>query len=389
MRKGYFTVVEQVSAIPVLDGLRAIAIWLVIFRHGVRPFFSPEVPLLPLFGRDAATILINGWAGVDLFFVISGFLITYHVLQRWNGRVTLANLRGYFRKRVLRIFPAYYAVIFVLALGLVPLYRGGRGEEFLPMLLIHLLYLQDYFPSTLLVAAWSLGVEEKFYLVTPLVMALLFRLSRLRSRLALMLALSLIPLALRGYAFHSAGEVEYDYYNFFLRYRAPFHHIFDGFYLGGLVALLYDDRGIRARFARSRTTAAIGVAGVLLVVGILFGAPYMEVGLWRLSLSLYYLLPLGFAAIAFACMMRPSLVGGLLMNRPLYFFSRISYSWYLVHLPLVPLTLALARKVPGMAGEATVTQFALFLPIYVAVTLAAALTLHFTVEKPFLILKDR
>ena len=58
--RSYLTLVERESAIPVLDGLRAIAIWLVVLRHGVTQFYSTSEPLLPIGTWDAATVFVNG-----------------------------------------------------------------------------------------------------------------------------------------------------------------------------------------------------------------------------------------------------------------------------------------------------------------------------------------
>jgi peptidoglycan/LPS O-acetylase OafA/YrhL len=72
------------ESIAELDGLRALAILFVLFRHGVRPFWREGEALYPLGGWDAGIPLINGWAGVDLFFVLSGFLITHHICGRYR-----------------------------------------------------------------------------------------------------------------------------------------------------------------------------------------------------------------------------------------------------------------------------------------------------------------
>ena len=80
----YFAIERGPGAIKGLDGLRGIAILLVLGRHAIRPFYSPADPVLPLGSWDAAIPFINGWIGVDLFFVLSGFLISHHVIRRWS-----------------------------------------------------------------------------------------------------------------------------------------------------------------------------------------------------------------------------------------------------------------------------------------------------------------
>ena len=72
----YFSLTRKTTAISALDGLRGLAIVLVLLRHATLPFQTTEIPILPVLGWDAATPLLNGWIGVDLFFVLSGFLIS-------------------------------------------------------------------------------------------------------------------------------------------------------------------------------------------------------------------------------------------------------------------------------------------------------------------------
>lgn len=78
-RHGYFSVGTVPGAIPELDGLRGIAILLVLLRHAARPVFDEHGEIFSLGGWDIAVPLLNGWMGVDLFFVLSGFLITHHL----------------------------------------------------------------------------------------------------------------------------------------------------------------------------------------------------------------------------------------------------------------------------------------------------------------------
>ncbi len=95
----YFAIERGRGAIKGLDGLRGIAILLVLGRHGIRPFYDPADPVLPIGSWDASIPFINGWMGVDLFFVLSGFLISHHIIRRWSDG-----------------FGAYLAITFFLTL---------------------------------------------------------------------------------------------------------------------------------------------------------------------------------------------------------------------------------------------------------------------------------
>ena len=103
-----------------LDFLRTIAIALVVLRHGQRAVsLSPDATFLEI-------ISINGWAGVDLFFVLSGFLVTAGLLRTYETHGCL-NVWHYAAKRVRRIVPAYFFVLALVVIGYFPyFYRVGR-----------------------------------------------------------------------------------------------------------------------------------------------------------------------------------------------------------------------------------------------------------------------
>jgi peptidoglycan/LPS O-acetylase OafA/YrhL len=154
-----------------LDGLRAMAILLVLGRHSLRPFISEDAyqSVASVGSIDVTPLLLNGWIGVDLFFVLSGFLIGR---QAWRGD----SLRRFWFKRVTRILPAYGACLGVVAIGLT---IAGAWKQRAADFLAHLVMLQDYTGSVFVPSFWSLGAEEKFYLLAPLLVFVLGR-SRLR-----------------------------------------------------------------------------------------------------------------------------------------------------------------------------------------------------------------
>lgn len=154
--------------IPSLDGLRTVSIALVIASHAARNF--------------GPTVAWNiGDLGVRIFFVISGFLITGLLISESEREGKIDLLRFYFR-RTLRIFPPYYFLLFVLALLAISGRVHISASQFLPVLS----YASDYvYPGTWDVDhAWSLAVEEQFYLIFPGLMVVL----RKRRRIIAMLA---------------------------------------------------------------------------------------------------------------------------------------------------------------------------------------------------------
>lgn len=147
--------------IPGLDGVRAVAILLVIYAHGSFPGHD-TVALKTLKGKC-------GFLGVQLFFVLSGFLITTLMLREVarSGRL---NLRGFYLRRVLRIVPAYLAYLAVIA----GLQAGGYAELRPVDWAGALTYTSNFVPSPWPVETchtWSLSVEEHFYLLWPVCVA--------------------------------------------------------------------------------------------------------------------------------------------------------------------------------------------------------------------------
>ena len=146
--------------LPALDGLRWVAVLVVMVYH---------------FGWKA----VPGDLGVSGFFVLSGFLITW-LLLREHERTGTISLRDFYVRRTLRIFPAYYAFV-AICVGL-DLLRGDERVQ--PVILPALTYTVNYYnalhghPTNSMTHAWSLAVEEQFYLLWPFLFMLAIRFGR-------------------------------------------------------------------------------------------------------------------------------------------------------------------------------------------------------------------
>lgn len=137
-----------------LDGVRAASILAVVWHHS-----TPE--------EAKALLFYRGFLGVDMFFVLSGFLIVTLLLRERESTGDI-SLRGFYLRRTFRIFPLYYGIIAAVTL-LVMLRPGGQTASLwwhdLPILLT---YTANWFhPATFMGVAWSLAAEEQFYLVWP------------------------------------------------------------------------------------------------------------------------------------------------------------------------------------------------------------------------------
>jgi len=152
---------------PSLDGLRCLSILAVIWHHALPEHFS--------------TLAKRGGLGVELFFVISGFLITTLLLREREDKGQI-SLKGFYLRRTLRIFPLYYAAIGLFAIStLLAEADGGIRGDFFYNLRYFLTYTSNWFvrpqagKRVIMILAWSLATEEQFYVVWPPIVRLAAR----------------------------------------------------------------------------------------------------------------------------------------------------------------------------------------------------------------------
>jgi peptidoglycan/LPS O-acetylase OafA/YrhL len=165
---------RSLKYIPQLDTLRGIAIIMVLF-HNIADTGHKEIE--GNFAKIVSFIADSGWVGVQLFFVLSGFLITGILL---DGKGTNKQLFNFYTRRILRIFPLYFIVLSILFI-LLPIL--GYLPEWLHTARIHQIWYWTYlvnwaspfFDKTTLGHFWTLAVEEQFYLFWPLVILLMGR----------------------------------------------------------------------------------------------------------------------------------------------------------------------------------------------------------------------
>ncbi len=215
---------------PWLDLLRSVAIVLVLLRHGYRSTLNQ-------FGIEpgpAGNAMLNGWVGVDLFLVLSGYLIGRQLLRGLENSATF-DWQGYLLRRGFRIVPSYVAVLALVMLGAFPLYVIPR-EALAFRGFYHLLFLQDYLPPDINIVFWTLGVEEKFYLVAPLLIAVCLRAGPLRTRL-LILALVFFASPLLRALTLVGSPLPLDYPTYFHGFRSPFHACLEPLAAGVAIAL--------------------------------------------------------------------------------------------------------------------------------------------------------
>lgn len=383
----YFHIAGEAGYYPALDGLRALAITLVLIRHwavACREQFHVHHVLgaVPL-----SNICLNGWSGVDLFFTLSGFLVGSHLLRHTHARLNPGFIRTYFSRRALRILPLYVFSVFICAVGLVPYFDGGMDYF---QFLVYCFFLQDYFGSPTLLPLWSLGVEEKFYLIAPFLALYLQRLRRSWA-LGLLLGVATLPMLAGVVWLHYWQPMSYG--DYFWTLRTPFHFAVAAILMGLAVAYM-KNKGIAPRLLRERGRAALRLA--LLVILLLFAAgewfsPFQDMSSrqWMSGEVVLYLLSLLYATLVLCCVLDARLSQGLLGSRPLRYVARISYALYLSHYAVIPLAVHLTQGLGERLALTQTVQAGLFLPVFVGAALALALLMHLLVEKPFLLWRDR
>lgn len=296
---------------PELDGLRAFAILPVLLLH-FTPYSGPLTPLAPL--------TRFGWIGVDLFFVLSGFLITGVLLEAKDKPGYYWN---FIRHRAIRIFPLYYACLVLYAV--VGHVRGLPMTGWLnpAWFWIYLGNVAQVFQNTLhphqyFIVLWSLQVEEQFYLLYPALVATCSE-SRLSTVLTWCMVLALV--------IRVALLVAYPELKFAGSVLMPAR--MDSLAIGGLLALAHRHKALPG--ARGSAVAAtVCVAACILVL--MTGGSDQQGGLIR---SLGYS-AVGLAAgsiLALILASEDGVVARALRWSPFVLTGRISYGLYLLHIP--------------------------------------------------------
>ena len=369
----YFDVAGRPGRFPGLDNLRAIAIVLVLLRHAVHFWDQP-------FDGYFWNLWYNGWLGVDLFFTLSGFLITYHLLSKWPERDTKKYIYHYFAKRGLRILPLYIFVLTIAGLDVIPYFEPDNMIT-LYALLVHTVFLQDYIPyASIVVPLWSLGVEEKFYLLAPVLVYFTRRYKPLHILAGSTLLILFMTIG-RSLALGSAAAPT-SYAEFFWNYRAPFHFSVMGILCGAIMALLYYK--FKSNLLSPGWGKTLQYLSLFLLAVLLSATPWVEAKHWGATGLVIAVSSVCFSFILYRSLSATPKSDGPLA-KVLRFLAKLAYPLYLSHLLVLPLA---KRCCLELSGEGAM-RFPLFFIIFILLSLFASLVIHLAVEKPFLILKDR
>lgn len=312
-----------------LDSLRGIAIILVIAFHVFRraDYFTKHETL-----HFITSLSYIGWIGVDIFFSLSGFLITSILLKTKNED---DYFRNFYARRILRIFPLYYVFI-AIVLAFLPVLAPDYTSHIPAMLPFLLIYLQNwmgFFGVTslpvYLAATWSLAIEEQFYLIWPSIAYYTSRETLLKI-CAGIIFISITSRFLSILFWDNAQQVAtFFYYNTFAR--------FEELVFGALLAvsLTYQGWKEQIRLFSLPVFLISFFTFVILCIKLFPGLiPYYS----NLSLTFwsYTLIPLFSTGLIAMLVTYPenSLIRKAFRNRLLMFFGKYSYSMYLLHVPV-------------------------------------------------------
>ena len=308
---------------PGLDGLRAFAVAAVVAYH-----LAPGV-------------VPGGFLGVDVFFVISGYLITGLLVEEWRSKGTI-GLPQFWMRRIRRLYPAIVVLLAAVVLVTAVADRAALATSRLtiPLALVyqtnwwfifhHVPYFERFGPPPVFLHLWSLAIEEQYYLVWPPLLLLMLHLWRRRGRIALVaLGGAAVSAILMAALYHGGASVNRVYFG------TDTHS--EGLLLGSALGLFAPPASLATRVAeRSRRTldraAAVSLVGLFVLVLVLGQGSAVT---WDGGLMLAVVL----SGVAVLVAAHPACrTGQVLAVRPLRWLGTRSYSVYLWHWPVIVLT---------------------------------------------------
>ena len=349
-----------------LDTLRALAILVVMLYH------------LTIFGELPARLIsvtYFGWMGVDLFFVLSGFLIGQQVLKPYLMGQCLSIVEFY-RRRIYRVVPAYLVV-----LALYFLVPGWRESPRLPALWKFLMFTMNFgisFDRHAFSHAWSLCVEEHFYLVLPLLVVLLMRLPSARKTIAMLVSILLFGIVLRAFLIHHYPDEVWTqiYY--------PSYTRLDGLLAGVTLAVV---RSFRPAWwhALMQRGHMLFLTGTVCIGCVLWMFRNHDLGnntgaaMWGVIVG-FPLLSLGLGLVTASSVSNNGWLGRFKIPGT-EMIAGLAFTLYLTHKAVGHLVLLRFARITALQGPLSWLLYAL-------ACFSAAWILHVFVERPFLRLRD-
>jgi len=369
--KGIYNV-QVVKRLFGLDHLRALAIILVFVFHYGRLFQHPDWTY---------TISQFGWTGVDLFFVLSGYLISSQLFSSIAEQQAI-SFRSFFIKRIFRIIPAYLFVVAIYFLfpfcrereGLAPLWKYLTFTQNLGLNL----HTHGTFSH-----AWSICIEEQFYLFLPIILATLVYFKVLKKSNILIVLLFGMGLLIRAYLWHKAVlpfKEQNDSWTYWYQwiYYPTFCRL-DSLLSGVLIAVIF-------QFYPTHKMKLLEYGNPLLLLGIvvLTAAYFIFIDQETILASVvgFPMVSLGYGLMVLGAMCSTSILYTF-NSRITATIASLSYSIYLIHKITIHLT---QEYFTSLSIEKDSNMMFL---ICIITTLISAFIMNKIIEKPFLLLRDR
>jgi peptidoglycan/LPS O-acetylase OafA/YrhL len=360
--------------LPGLDLLRAAAIsWVMIYHASLFNLVSQR-----------SWVVRFGWMGVDLFFVLSGFLIAGQLLRPW-ARGQAPSLSRFFTRRLLRTLPAYLVVLALYFL--VPVLRDHTDIQPLWRFLTFTQNVGlDPIPPKAFSHAWSLCVEEQFYHAFPIVVTLIARRPSATKIIGAVILVFVLGVALRGYLwltdvarepFNPTSEPRASQYMTLIYY--PTWTRLDGLLAGIAAAAVQTFRPLwwRAILSRANCLVASGMAGIATAIILFHG----QVAGFLATMFGFPLLALSMAMLVVAGSDNRSVIGRYAIPGA-GALAAGAYSLYLSHKIIF-------HAIYVAEGAWPSAMHSLALSVALGAALAAGAALYWLVERPFLKLRDR
>ncbi len=355
-----------IGYMPVLDGLRALSVLMILGFHKLGPL------------TEKISKLVNGWISVDLFFLVSGFLITSILLKEQDKKGSF-SLKNFYIRRWLRLCPAYYVFLGIMFVWM--LFRGQHDYAAYLVAGAYLTNMDSVFawgllpPASGLLHTWTLGVEEQFYLLWPSCL-------RITGKKALSFALSVCAVVYVWRLWLVATGASW------VRIYVGFDTRIDSIMFGVATCLLWRQAALREKFTPllSKSSVQVVLASTLLLFCHWLqhpgcGVRYEELLLWGVKMPIVLVL---------ICLLMVSLLansstvlGKILSSKVLTWIGRLSYSIYLWHVVVS------FPVVNSMIGTLCFhRKYIVEIVNYAACLGMASLSFYF-IEQPFLKIKTK
>ncbi len=383
-----------------IDGIRAIAVlWVIFFHAWIWQSFLATKTIASVYDSIFLNWIPKGDLGVDLFFVISGFLIGSILFKEIQSTGKI-NFKKFYVRRFLRLMPVYLFTMLIC----IYLYK-----DHLDTFWSNLLYINNYIPNSYLLHTWSLAIEEQFYIIVPFL--ILYVLPKFKNKSYFFLILSIISIVLLWYNVfvkykfnipfnHTIGTEEEV--TWFWKYYVVTHLRYIGLLSGIAVAYLnvFKEQELKNAFYKNSGLLNVFFMSCLIIVVFISFTPLGEwlpmpssifnnfdpnIGRWYEILHRpLYSYAIGFIIIS--CIYNETFVikpvKEILSLKIFYPIAQLSYSAYLFHMPLMsklfPYVFSIMK---GRYDEFTIVIVNVLVSLLI--TLIVSILMYYFIEQPF------